>query len=194
MKLKYIFGQIVNNILAVLPKRNKIVFVNFLGRGYGDSPKYIAEEIMRQSLPCDLVWLVYDMNDFFPDGIRKVKFYSLKSRYELSTARIIISNTKARLPYSKKKTQYYIQTWHGGFGVKYIEKDIEQFLPDDYVRDSKYDSSITDLILSGSDFQTQVIKNSFWYDGEIFMKGIPRNDIFFNFTRETISARVSSSI
>ncbi len=187
MKLKYIFGQIVNNILAVLPKRNKIVLVNFLGRGYGDSPKYIAEEIMRQSLPYDLVWLVYDMNDIFPDGIRKVKFYSLKSRYELSTARVIISNTKARLPYSKKKAQYYIQTWHGGFGVKYIEKDIEQFLPDDYVRDSKYDSSITDLILSGSDFQTQVIKDSFWYDGEIFMKGIPRNDIFFNYTRETIS-------
>ena len=54
MKLKYIFGQIVNNILAVLPKRNKIVFINFLGRGYGDSPKYIAEEIVRQSLPYDL--------------------------------------------------------------------------------------------------------------------------------------------
>lgn len=187
MKMKYIFGQIVNSIMAVLPKRNKIVFVNFLGRGYGDSPKYIAEEIMRQSLPYDLVWLVSDMNDIFPYRIRKVKFYSLKSRYELSTARVIISNTKARLPYSKKINQYYIQTWHGGFGVKYIEKDIEQFLPDDYVRDSKYDSSITDLVLSGSEFQTQVIKDSFWYDGEIFMKGIPRNDIFFNYTQETVS-------
>ena len=187
MKLKCKFGHIVDFILAFLPKQNKIVFVNFLGRGYGDSSKYIAEEIMRQSLPYDLVWLVQNMNDLFPDGIRKVKFYSLRSRYELSTARVIISNTKARLPYLKKKSQYYIQTWHGGFGVKYIEKDIEQFLPDDYVRDSKYDSSITDLILSGSDFQTQVIKESFWYDGEIFMKGIPRNDIFFNYTQETIS-------
>ena len=186
MKLKYVIGQIVNGIMAVLPKQNKIVFVNFLGRGYGDSPKYIAEEIMRQSLPYDLVWLVSDMSDFFPTGIRKVKFYSLKSRYELSTARVVISNTKARLPYSKKKTQYYIQTWHGGFGVKYIEKDIEQYLPDDYVQDSKYDSSITDLILSGSDFQTQVIKDSFWYDGEIFMKGIPRNDIFFYYTQEKV--------
>ena len=187
MKLKYVFGQLINNVMAVLPKRNKIVFINFLGRGSGDSPKYIAEEILRQSLPYDLVWLVYDMNDNFPNGIRKVKFYSLKSRYELSTARVIISNTKARLPYSKKKSQYYIQTWHGGFGVKYIEKDIEQFLPDDYVQDSKYDSSITDLILSGSDFQTQVIKDSFWYDGEIFKKGIPRNDIFFNYSPGAIS-------
>ena len=187
MNFKYIFGQIVNTVLAVLPKQDKIIFVNFLGRGYGDSPKYIAEEIIRQSLPYDLVWLVYNMNDSFPSKIRKVKFYSLRSRYELSTARVIISNTKGRLPYFKRKSQYYIQTWHGGFGVKYIEKDIEQFLPKEYVRDSKYDSSITDLILSGSDFQTQVIKKSFWYDGEIFMKGIPRNDIFFNYTRDTIT-------
>ena len=163
MTLKFLFGQIINSVLAVLHKQNKIVFVNFLGRGYGDSPKYIAEEILRQSLPYDLVWLVYNMNDIFPNGIRKVKFYSLKSRYELSTARVIISNTKGRLPYFKRKSQYYIQTWHGGFGVKYIEKDIEQFLPKEYVRDSKYDSSITDLILSGSDFQTQVIKKSFCY-------------------------------
>lgn len=187
MKLKYIIGQVINCIMAILPKQNKIVFVNFLGRGYGDSPKYIAEEVIRQSLPYKLVWLVSDMNSSFPKGIRKVKFYSLKSRYELSTARIIISNTKARFPYYKRKNQYYIQTWHGGFGVKYIEKDIERFLPKDYVQDSKYDSSITDLILSGSDFQTRVIKDSFWYDGEIFMKGIPRNDIFFNYTSESIS-------
>lgn len=187
MNLKYLFGQIVNSVLAFLPKQNKIIFVNFLGRGYGDSPKYIAEEILHQSLPYDLVWLVYNMNESFPSKIRKVKFYSLRSRYELSTARVIISNTKGRLPYSKRKSQYYIQTWHGGFGVKYIEKDIEQYLPVDYVRDSKYDSSITDLILSGSDFQTQVIKDSFWYDGEIFLKGIPRNDIFFNYTRDAIA-------
>lgn len=34
----------------------------FWGRGYGDSPEYIAEEIIRQGLPYDLVWLVQDMN------------------------------------------------------------------------------------------------------------------------------------
>ncbi len=170
-----------------MPKQNKIVFVNFQGRGYGDSPKYIAKEIIRQSLPYDLVWLVYDMSNSFPDEIRKVKIYSFLSRFELATARIIISNTKNKLPYLKKASQYYIQTWHGGFGVKYIEKDAEQYLSDEYVRESKYDSSITDLILSGSEFQTKVIKDSFWYNGEIFKKGVPRNDILFNSSTKFIS-------
>jgi len=179
MDIKNCIGRIGDHILALFPTQKKIVFVNFLGHGFGDSPKYIAEEIIRQALPYDLVWLVYDMNSIFPDGIRKVKFYSLRSRYELATARIIISNTKNRLPYVKKKSQYYIQTWHGGFGVKYIERDAEQYLPPKYVRESKYDSSITDLILSGSEFQTKVIEDSFWYDGEIFKKGVPRNDVLF---------------
>lgn len=185
--VKKLFGLILNTLLSVLPKQNKIVFINFQGRGYGDSPKYIAEEILRQLLPYDLVWLVYDMNEYFPSRIRKVKYYSLKSRYELATARIIISNTKTRLPYIKKKSQYYIQTWHGGFGVKYIEKDAEQFLPPQYVLDSKYDSSITDLILSGSEFQTKVIQESFWYDGEILKMGVPRNDVFFGYTDTFVS-------
>ena len=180
IEIRTLIGRIVRFVLGLLPKQNKIVFVNFLGCGYGDSPKYIANEIIRQSLPYDMVWLVNDLSEPMPHGIRKVKFYGLKSCYELSTARIIVSNTKGRLPYLKKRSQYYIQTWHGGFGVKYIEKDAEQFLDKKYVRDSKYDSSITDLILSGSEFQTKVINDSFWYNGEIFKKGVPRNDIFFN--------------
>ena len=185
--IKSFTGTILNLLLSVFPTQRKIVFVNFAGRGYGDSPKYIADEILRQKLPYDLVWLSYNMNNTFPEGIRKVKFYSFKSRYELATARIIISNVKGKLPYYKKRSQYYIQTWHGGFGVKYIEKDAEQYLTKKYVRDSKYDSSITDLILSGSEFQTKVIQDSFWYNGEIFKKGVPRNDIFFNRSEETIN-------
>ena len=185
--IKSFIGTILNLLLSVFPTQKKIVFVNFAGRGYGDSPKYVAEEILRRKLPYDLVWLSYNMNNTFPEGIRKVKFYSFKSRYELATARIIISNVKGKLPYYKKRSQYYIQTWHGGFGVKYIEKDAEQYLTKKYVRDSKYDSSITDLILSGSEFQTKVIQDSFWYNGEIFKKGVPRNDIFFNRSEETIN-------
>ena len=40
--------------------------------------------------------------------------------------------------------------------------------------------------MSGSEFQTKVIKDAFWYDGEIFKKGVPRNDILFNVTEEKI--------
>lgn len=186
INFRSIIGYVENCLLSLLPVSDKIVFLNFWGRGYGDSPKYIADEILRQELPCDLVWLVQDMKSEMPGKIRKIKYYSHKSRIELATARVIISNVKYGLPFRKKKSQYYIQTWHGGFAVKYIEKEIENMLSRQYVRKSKYDSSITDLILSGSEFQTKIIKDAFWYNGEILKKGIPRNDIFFNVTDEKV--------
>lgn len=186
MDIKNLLSDIGNILISLFPVRNKIVFLNFWGRGYGDSPKYIAEEIIRQNLPFEMVWLVYDMSCEIPDRIKKVKYYSLKSRIELATARVIISNVKGGLQFRKKKSQYYIQTWHGGFGVKFIEKEIENSLSPQYVSSSKHDSSITDLILSGSEFQTKVIKDAFWYDGEIFKKGVPRNDIFFNVTEDKV--------
>lgn len=170
--------------LSLLPKKNKIIFINMWGRGYGDSLKYIADEILNRKLPYDLVWLVGNNGLDIPEGIRKVKYYSIRSKIELSTAKVIINNAKGLLPFIKKNSQYYIQTWHGGFALKYIEKEAEKYLSPEYVRNSKYESSITDLILSGSDFQTGIIEKSFWYNGEIFKHGIPRNDILLNVTDE----------
>lgn len=186
VSLKQSINSILLTLLSKFPKNNKIVFVNFWGRGYGDNLKYIADEILSRNLSFDLVWLVGDMSLAFPNGIRKVKYYSLKSKFELSTAKVIISNAKGILPYVKTHSQYYIQTWHGGFPLKYIEKEAENDLSEEYVRNSMFDSSITDLIISGSDFQTEIIEKSFWYEGEIFKHGIPRNDIFFNFTEDKI--------
>lgn len=157
----------------------KIVFSNFNGRGYGDNPRYIAEEILRQGLKYDLVWLVSDLNEKMPEGIRKVGFYSRSARWELSTAKVIINNVKSLLPFTKKKSQYYIQTWHGDFPLKYIEAEVEDKLDAEYVRCSKEESKQIDLILSGSRYMSDIYRKSFWYEGEILEKGIPRNDVFF---------------
>ena len=94
----HMMNDIETRVFSLLPKKQKIVFVNFCGRGFGDNPKYIAEEILRQRLPWDLVWLVGDMSLDFPEGIRKVKYYSMRSKYELATAKVIISNAKGRMP------------------------------------------------------------------------------------------------
>ena len=44
-------------------KKQKVVFNNFYGRGFGDNPKFIAEEILRQKLPYDLVWIANDEHE-----------------------------------------------------------------------------------------------------------------------------------
>lgn len=165
--------------------RRKIVFCNFDGRGWGENPKYIAEEIIRQKLPYKLVWLS-NSHTGFPNAIKVVSWGSHRAIIELSSARIIINNVKTGLPFKKKKNQYYIQTWHSDFGIKLIEKEVESQLDPYYVSTSKKDSAMTDLIIAGSKFMANVYKTSFWYSGEILESGLPRNDLFFTATSETI--------
>ena len=177
---------IAKYIFKILSVKKKIVFNNFNGRGFGDNPQYIAEEILRQGLNYDLVWMVKDMNAEMPEGIRKVKIKTIKSSYELSTAKVIISNVKNALPFLKKEEQFYIQTWHAELAIKLVEGECEHLLDPKYVRESKEDSAITDLILSGCRVDTEIFKNYFWYHGEILEKGIPRYDMLFNTTANQI--------
>ena len=161
-------------------KNNKIVFDNFNGKGYGCNPKYIAEEILKQKLDYDLVWLVNDMREEIPSKIRKVKKDSLKSLYELATAKVWIDNVRNTKHVKKKKNQFYIQTWHGSLGMKGIEKDVERYLSKDYVMEAKEDGKICDLILTNNKKQLDYIKKYFWYDGKVLCQGVPRCDIIYN--------------
>ena len=168
-------------------QRNKIIFNNFNGRGYGDNPKYIAEELLRREIPYDLVWVVNRKQDpTVPKAIRTVRAGSWREAYEYATAKVIVGNVKSRLPFHKKKEQYYIQTWHGCFALKRIEGEVENELDPIYVRHSRRDSAMTDVMLSGSSMISDIMRRYFWYSGEIFECGQPRDDIFFSQTEDEI--------
>ena len=186
--IKLIKSGAFNFFLKIVPiKRNKIIFNNFRGRGYGDNPKYIADEILRRGGKYDLVWMVNDIKEQMPAGIRVVLANSRMGRYELATARIIVCDVKNALVFKKKKRQYYIQTWHGSFGLKYIEKDAQDKLSEGYINRTIADSKNIDLLLSSSNWQTEEYKRAFWYEGEILEKGFPRNDVLFNITGKKIN-------
>lgn len=157
--------------------KNKIVVDNFGGKGYGDNPKYIVESLLKKKINLDIVWLVNDMSTVVPNGVRKVKYNTPSSIYELATAHVWIDNIKNSIKPHKRKGQYYIQTWHGGIGLKAVERQVEDKLSPKYVSKSKQDAKQTDLMLSDSSWTTDIFKNWFWYDGPIKKTGFPRNDI-----------------
>lgn len=162
-------------------KRGSVVFCNYGGRGYGDSPAAIANEILRRHLRCQMIWLVRDLGCEVPDGIKKVKRGWLFERACLARAQFIVSNTKGDLDFRRKKNRYYIQTWHGDMPFKQIEAECESMLSPYYVRMSKEDSTKTDFVLSGSSFFSKIAQTSFWLPStcEVLECGIPRNDVFF---------------
>ena len=71
---------------------------------------------------------------------------------------------------SKKKGQFFIQTWHGDRPLKKILYEIDGF--NHYVADK----DITDLCIAGSDSGEKQFRSSFRFNGEIMKVGTPRND------------------
>lgn len=158
-------------------KKNKIVVSCFSGKGYGDSPKAIAEELLHRKGPYDIVWLVNNMNEKFPAGVRKVKRLSAAAVYEQCTAKIWIDNRRKPGYVRKRKGQYYIQTWHGVRGMKKVEMDVADSLSPSYVKALVKDSKMADLFISASKLSSKGFRTSFLYNGEIMECGLPRLDV-----------------
>lgn len=162
--------------------KNKIVICNYYGNGFGDNGKYIVNELINQKNNYDIVWLIRKElinNSEFPEKVRVVKNNSFKALFELATAKIWIDNCRKSFYPPKRKSQYYIQTWHGGIALKQVEKDVEKNLSKLYVEMAKKDSKMADLFISNSKFCTKMYRSAFWYKGEILEVGSPRCDILF---------------
>ena len=173
------FSHFLFNLLPV--KQNKIVFRSF-SKSYGCNPKYIAQEILRQKLPYELIFISKKgKNVGFPKGV-KVITSKLAEYLALSTASVIVANSRIGnyflKGFKKKKNQLYIQTWHGSLGIKKIEGSCDNLSPK-YIKEAKEDSKNIDYLISNSTWITQDFKNCFFYNGKIIETGNARNDIFF---------------
>lgn len=163
--------------------KNKIVINNHRGKGYGDNAKYIVEEIIRNNKNYDIVWLLeggLQEISGLPECVRIVKYGSIRSIYEMTTANIWIDNNRVQFFVFKRKKQFYIQTWHGGLGLKKIGGDALYGLKKEYMKYAMRDSKMADLFISNSQHLSDIYRRAFWYDGDILESGYPKNDILFS--------------
>ncbi|MBO5557357.1 CDP-glycerol glycerophosphotransferase family protein [Ruminococcus sp.] len=166
-------------------EKDKIIFMHY-NDVYQCNPKYIIEEILRQGLDYDIVFVTSKahMNEFplpFPEGVRVVRRNSLEHFYEAATARVWVDNAVC-FPWNyvpKKKNQIYINTWHGSMGLKRIDaSNIEN----KHWRDAaEIAGRITNFMISDSEFETMVYRTTHWPDErvKVLEYGHPRNDILF---------------
>lgn len=167
------------NIFTLFPlERKKVIFSNFNGGGYGDNPKFIAQEFLRRKLDWKLYW-VAEGNYDLPNGLIPLRPNTIAFAWQMATAGTWIDDTRKLYYYKKRPKQFYIQTWHGGLGLKKVEKDCEDALSKEYVAFAKEDSKHTDLLLACCRWESESYREAFWYDGPILENGIPKNDIYF---------------
>ena len=162
------------------PVKNQVMFLTFQG-DYTCNPKYIAEELIKEDTDMRLVWDVKTAipRSDYPIELQFVSHNSYEFYKELAASKVIIENTNIveRLYAYKKKDQHLIQTWHGSLGIKRLDGDVVMGFS--WKRLAKRCQKNVDLLLSNSDFETEVFRTAYWGDVPSVMVGHARNDILF---------------
>ena len=178
--MREFLNKILLIIFRLLPiKKNKVLFIGYYGAQYGCNPKYLSEYFTKENGNLKIVWAFSNPSKYALNNIVKVKYYSIRYFYELSTSKVIITNYRLPLYFKKRANQTYIQTWHSSLRLKMIENDAIETIPSTYIEMAKNDSRQIDILLSGCEFSTQIFRRAFWYNGEILECGTPRCDMLF---------------
>lgn len=156
-------------------KNNKILFESYYGAQYGCNPKYLSEFIVNNALNLKVTWAFVGE---YPavEGIKTVKYNSLRYLYDLATTHFFVTNYRTVTSFKKRRKQLYFQTWHSSLRLKMIEKDAESSLKPEYIEMAKNDSKAIDYLISGCKASTDIFRRAFWYDGTILEVGTPRID------------------
>ena len=173
--------MIIFYLLRVFPiKKNKVIATAFGGIRYGDNQKPMLEALHEICPETEIVWVKKRGYEYeLPEWMRTVKWYSLRWIYEYATAKIWINNCLTPDYFLKRKGQLYIETWHGGLGIKRVFGDIQSRLAQKYKKQYKIMANLADVFISNSDHLSAIYRNALCYNGPIWKCGYPMNDILF---------------
>lgn len=182
-------------LFGILPiKKNKVVVMRHAGLGFGCHQKYVVLELLKQNPNLQIVWLVNDMKEEFPDNVHTVKNVPINRAYHFSTAKIWLNDGVTWKTIKKRKGQYYINTTHGvGISLKKFGLDAPKYITKQSRENIYYDSEISDLYLAGSTFIANVYQTAFATKCERWVCGSPRIDILLHDTTE-ISEEVNQKL
>ena len=184
------FGNMLSMFvrLGIKVKPGRVVCWAYNYKQYGCNPRYLTEYLLEHYPDMEIVWVFRKgVNISAVDKrVKCVRFRTWEYLKMVNSAEFLVTNSRTdpwHIYWHKRPEQKYLMLWHGGAALKRIERDVEDRLGFSYVQKAKRDSKVCDLMISGCRANTELIKRSFWYSGEIFEAGIPRNDIFFNETQ-----------
>src|SRR5690554_1809755 len=130
-ELFYFIKRLIYSVYLFQKVDDKSIFVvSFYGAGYGDSAKAIIEALRSDASEYTIYWAVKGQEEArsLPDGIHPVKYGSIDFYKKMSLSKVWIDNSrKYEYPF-KRKSQEYIQVWHGGLALKKIENDASDTL------------------------------------------------------------------
>lgn len=176
--------RILLRIFYLFPiKKNGIVFLSFSGKQYSCNPKYIFEYLkLRAGEKLKFIWAFNDVERhrslFENSTVTLCRTNSIQYFYYMMTSQIIISNNLVSSFFPLRKSQVYIETWHGGGAYK---KTGESVYKNDAERNTmRYIANMMTAFISSSRRVTITKSQGHMIPLEKFWEcGMPRNDLFF---------------
>ncbi|MCG1028150.1 CDP-glycerol glycerophosphotransferase family protein [Virgibacillus halodenitrificans] len=190
MKLFYNIGR---RIIPV--DRNLILFESGLGKQFGDSPKNIYDEILKQDLDYKKIWVYNKAHRFADENTKKIKRLSPQYYYYLLRAGYWVNNQNFPAYIRKRPKTIFLQTWHGT-PLKKMLHDLEEVhgRKEGYVERVSNAVQNWDYLLSPSEYATKAFRSAFKYKGEMLEVGYPRNDVFYKTERHDVSESVANRL
>ena len=166
-------------LMRLIPLQNKIVATTFKGKKYGDNPQFVFESIHEINDKIKLIWLVDPtVCCLLPDYVKKAPYArTVLTIYHYATAKVVIDTHRFPAFVEKRRGQLFIETWHGGLGIKKIDGDSPVFVGSPLIiKEVAHMNSLADVFVSQSDHLSRVYRNAFGYKGPIYKCGYPKND------------------
>ena len=165
-------------------KKNRVMLVNDLSYKYADNSKFVAEYLDKEfHSKFELVISVKNPENYEnlrQRGMKVVKFNSLSYFYLSLTSKVFLTNSGGFSYLPMRKSQYVINTWHGGGAYKKcgtdMYNDTEMFR-----KDLRLQGDHTSVFMSTCKRFSDVISKSMLVPREVFWEvGMPRNDMLIH--------------
>lgn len=150
---------------------------------YGDHARQITKALLKMKSGLDIVWVMDNLNEVQPEGVRKIYWKNWKSYiYEMETAKIWIYDDLVPKIIRKREAQIYIQVkhWSSITLKKFYLDDKAAYRSKEIVETIKGDGERMDYLFSGSKFDEDSCKSGFMFKGETIRVGSARSDILFD--------------
>ncbi|WP_141499158.1 CDP-glycerol glycerophosphotransferase family protein [Bacillus wiedmannii] len=185
-----ILFTILHNILKIFPIKRKVTFI----MSYGENLIFIYDEMKRQKVDYDVVFLYKPTCKYEVDSYSDVKaykfetknlFHTIKAVYHLSTSQyVIVDNYFGSLANVKfKRGVECIQIWHAAGAFKKFGLLAPSFKKRSLRAQNRFMNVYQHFhkIVVGSEVLADIYKEAFALsDNNILKTGIPRTDLFFN--------------
>ena len=184
-----ILFAILHNIMKIFPVKRKVTFI----MSYGENLIFIYDEMKRQKIDYNVVFLYKPTCKYEVDSYSDVKsykfetkniFHTIKSVYHLSTSKyVVIDNYFGSLAKANfKKGVQCIQVWHAAGAIKKFGVLAPSFSKRSLRAQKRFFNVYKNFhkIVVGSDALANIYKDAFVLsDDRILKTGIPRTDLFF---------------